>query len=193
MKIYLLDRDAENYRWMEYKGNWFEFFLKLLDSEPLGKFEEKIEWKTIKEKKEIGMSDYPCFSVPAISQKAYNVLSNSFLNLVEIFPFAFNKKYGQYYFMNIINLLDCLDVEKSELKFSSDGKRIMRIKRYVFQEKILDMNTTIFKLKNKRRGEVFVNEETKLLIENAGLEGFIFTQVWDSEDPDFVYEPKKIF
>ena len=58
MKIYLLDRDAENYRWMEYKGNWFEFFLKLLDSEPLGKFEEKIEWKTIKEKKEIEKSRY---------------------------------------------------------------------------------------------------------------------------------------
>ncbi len=139
------------------------------------------------------MSDYPVFSVPAMSQKAYDVLSNSFQNLVEIFPLAPNKKYGQYYFMNIINLLDCLDVEKSDLKFFSDGKTIMRIKRYVFQEKILDMNTTIFKLENLRRGEIFVNEETKLLIENAGLEGFIFTQVWDSEDPDFVYEPRKIF
>lgn len=95
--------------------------------------------------------------------------------------------------MNIINVLDCLDVEKSDLKFFSDGKRIMRIKRYVFQEKILDMNTTIFKLENKKRGEIFVNEQTKLLIENASLEGVIFTQVWDSENPDFVYEPRKIF
>ena len=193
MKIYLLEPDAKNYRWMEYKGNWFEFFWKLVDSEPLGKFEKKIKWKTIREPKEIRMSDYPVFSVRAISQKAYDVLSDSFLGLAEIFPLAPNKKYGQYYFMNIINLLDCLDVEKSDLKFCSDGKRIMVIKRYVFQEKILDMNTTIFKLKNKRRGGIYVNEETKLLIENAGLEGFIFTQVWDSEDPDFVYEPRRIF
>ena len=84
MKIYLLERDAKNYRWMEYKGNWFEFFWKLLDSEPLGKFEKKIKWKTIREPKEIRMSDYPVFSVPAISQKAYDVLSDSFLGLAEI-------------------------------------------------------------------------------------------------------------
>lgn len=192
MKIFVIKSDAENYRWLEYKGNWFDFFSNLLDSNPLGVFEHTIEWKTIRDKKDLPIGDFPCFSVPAISQKAKYVLEKHFEGLVEIFPFAPNKKYGQFYFMNITNLLDSLDLEKSELKFALDGKRIMRIKRYVFQEKILEMNTNVFKLQNKKRGEIFVNEITKQLIEDAGLEGFIFTQVWDSENPDFVYEPRKI-
>lgn len=193
MKIFVIKSDVENYKWIDCKGNWFDFFSNLLDSVPLKVFDRKIEWKTISDKNDLPIGDFPCFSVPVISQKAKFVLEKHFEGLVEIFPFAPNKKYGQFYFMNITNLIDSLDLEKSELKFALDGKRIMRIKRYVFQEKILEMKTNVFKLQNKKRGEVFINDKTKQLIEDAGLEGFIFTQVWDSENPDFVYEQKKVF
>ena len=92
----------------------------------------------------------------------------------------------------MINILNVLDVKNSKIKYFSDGN-IMRIENFVFISEILSKNTNIFKVQGIERGEVFVNEETKQLIESAGLKGFIFTQVWDSEDPDFVYEPRKIF
>ena len=94
--------------------------------------------------------------------------------------------------MNIMNVLDLLDAEKSIIKRLSSGK-IIDIKKYSFDEKILSINSNLFQLHHVSRSLIFVNEKTKQLIESAGLEGFIFTQVWDSEDPDFAYEPRKIF
>ena len=202
MKIYLLDCDAENYRWLEYKNifvdynghkvSLFDYFhAHLVNVESMNGFNEIIKCKTIRDKKERVLGDYPYFVLPAISQKAKEVLEKHLENLVEIFPLDVGK-WGIYYFLNIMNVLDLLDTEKSIIRRLSSGK-IIDIKKYTFDEKILSINSNLFQLQHASRSLIFVNEETKQLIESAGLEGFIFTQVWDSEDPDFVYEPKKIF
>ena len=201
MKIFLLERDAENYRWLEYKNifvnyngykvSLFDYFhAHIVNVESMSDFNEIIECKTIRDKKERKLGDYPQFALPAISEKAKNVLEKHFNGLVEIFPLNVGK-WGTYYFMNIMNVLDLLDTEKSSIRRLSSGK-IIDVKKYSFDNKILSINSNIFQLQNISRGLIFVNEETRNLIENAGLEGFIFTQVWDSENPDFVYEPRKI-
>lgn len=201
MKIFLLERDAENYRWLEYKNifvnyngykvSLFDYFhAHIVNVESMSDFNEIIECKTIRDKKERKLGDYPHFALPAISEKAKNVLEKHFNGLVEIFPLNVGK-WGTYYFMNIMNVLDLLDTEKSSIRRLSSGK-IIDVKKYSFDNKILSINSNIFQLQNISRGLIFVNEETRNLIENAGLEGFIFTQVWDSENPDFVYEPRKI-
>lgn len=201
MKIFLLDRDAENYRWLEYKNifvnyngykvSLFDYFhAHIINVESMSDFNEIIECKTIRDKKERKLGDYPHFALPAISEKAKNVLEKHFNGLVEIFPLNVGK-WGTYYFMNIMNVLDLLDTEKSSIRRLSSGK-IIDVKKYSFDNKILSINSNIFQLQNISRGLIFVNEETRNLIENAGLEGFIFTQVWDSENPDFVYEPRKV-
>ena len=146
MKIYKLEHEAEDYRWLEYKGPWFEFFRKIiLSTEPIGEFHEKIECTTIRDKKERVLGDYPCFSVPAISEKAKNTLQDFWLNLVEIFPLE-TGKLGKYYFINIINSLDCLNTDKSEIIYFSDGLRIMRVKKYYFNN-ITEEESRIFVLK----------------------------------------------
>lgn len=201
MKIFLLERDAENYRWLEYKNifvnyngykvSLFDYFhAHIINVESMSDFNEIIECKTIRDKKERKLGDYPHFALPAISEKAKNVLEKHFNGLVEIFPLNVGK-WGTYYFMNIMNVLDLLDTEKSSIRRLSSGK-IIDVKKYSFDNKILSINSNIFQLQNISRGLIFVNEETRNLIENAGLEGFIFTQVWDSENPDFVYEPRKV-
>lgn len=201
MKIFLLERDAENYRWLEYKNifvnyngykvSLFDYFhAHIVNVESMSDFNEIIECKTIRDKKERKLGDYPHFALPAISEKAKNVLEKHFNGLVEIFPLNVGK-WGTYYFMNIMNVLDLLDTEKSSIRRLSSGK-IIDVKKYSFDNKILSINSNIFQLQNISRGLIFVNEETRNLIENAGLEGFIFTQVWDSENPDFVYEPRKV-
>lgn len=201
MKIYLLDRDAENYRWLEYKNifvdynsnkiSLFDYFhLHLVNVESMNGFNELIECKTIRDKKGRTLGDFPHFALPAISEKAKNVLEKHLEGLVEFFPLNVGK-WGTYYFMNIVNVLSLLDNEKSIIRRLSSGK-IIAINKYVFDESIFSINSSLFQLKNVSRSLVFINEITKQLIEDAGLEGFIFTQVWDSENPDFVYEPRKI-
>lgn len=175
VKIYKLLHDAENYRWLEYKGNWFDFFSNMLDSKPIGNFNEKIECKAIRDKKDRVLGDYPCFSVPAISEKAKNILVKYLAGLVEIFPLE-TGKLGKYYFMNIPNIVDCLDTDKSEIKYLSSG-RIMEIKSYTFKYVPNMDSLKIFKLKNYERGEIYVHEGTKKLIEENNLEGFIFKEV----------------
>lgn len=202
MKIYLLDRDAENYRWLEYKnilvdynGNkisLFEYFnVHVTAGLSMTDFNEVVECTTIRDKKGRTLGDFPHFALPAISEKAKNVLENYFEGLVEIFPLDVGK-WGTYYFMNIMNVLDVFDTKNSIMTTLPSGI-ILQIKQYIFKPEIHNFNTRLFKIENDKRGPLYVNENTKQLIENAGLEGFIFTQVWDSENPDFVYEPRKIF
>lgn len=201
MKIYLLDRDAENYRWLEYKNTFVEyngykvslfdyFHAHLVNVESMKGFNELIECKTFRDKKERKLGDYPHFALPAISQKAKDILEKHFEGLVEIFPLNV-EKWGTYYFINITNVLNLLDFEKSEIRRLSSGK-IIAINKYSFLDSIFTINSNLFQLNHVSRSLVFVNEKTKQLIEDAGLEGFIFTQVWDSENPEFVYEARKI-
>ena len=67
-----------------------------------------------------------------------------------------------------MNVLDLLDTEKSSIRRLSSGK-IIDVKKYSFDNKILSINSNIFQLQNISRGLIFVNEETRNLIENAGL------------------------
>ena len=202
MKIYLLERDAENYRWLEYKNifvdyngyrvSLFDYFhAHVTAGISMAGFNERIECKTIRDKKNRILGDYPHFALPAISSRAKEVLEKHLEGLVEIFPLDAGK-WGTYYFLNIMNVLDVLDTEESTMKMLPSGL-ILNISKYIFTPEIINQNTRLFKIENDKRGPIYINEETKQLIESAGLEGFIFTQVWDSEDPDFVYEPRRIF
>ncbi len=184
VKIYLLERDAENYRWLEYKNifvdyngykvSLFDYFhAHLVNVESMNGFNEIIKCKTIRDKKERVLGDYPHFALPAISSRAKEVLEKHLEGLVEIFPLDAGK-WGTYYFLNIMNVLDLLDTEKSIVRRLSSGK-IIDIDKYSFDEKILSINSNLFQLHHVRRSLIYINEETKQLIESAGLEGFIFT------------------
>lgn len=178
MKLYILKSESENHRWIELTENYFDFFWNMLDSNRIDFFNDSIKWRTIRDKKDVQLGDFPHFTVPVISQAAYNVLNTYLTDLTQIFPFAMNKKYGQYYFINIINVLDCLDLSKSDINFFSDG-RIYKINKFSFNSNISKMNTTIFKIKKFERGDVFVNENIKKIIEVSELDGFTFQEVAD--------------
>ena len=178
MKIYIMAPNADNYRWLEYCDNkWFDFFYSLLDSKPIGLFDGRIKCRMIPEKNNQTLGDYPNFSVPALSEKSENLLRAYFGNLVEIFPLE-TGKLGKFFFMNVINILDCLDEEKSNIDFLNPNKYMM-INSYTFKEFSDQDLLKIFKLRKNERGEIYVSEQTKTLIEKSGLEGFKFTQVGD--------------
>jgi hypothetical protein len=182
MSIYKLKSNPEEFGWVEPIGNWFNFFWELQNCKPLGRFDKIIKFKQIKDKPEIVLGDFPTSSIPIISENAKEAIQEHFSKLVEIFPIDIkNKKKQKYYFMNAINIYDCLDIDNSEIEYFTDCSGIMEIKKYVFKE-LSENKSRIFKIENKERGEIYVNENTKQIIENANLLGFVF------EDTSLPYE-----
>lgn len=175
MKIYELDNDAENYRWLEYEGNWFHYFHNLLDSKPIEPTKETIYCHSIRDKKERVFGDYPCFTVPAISEKAKGYLLPFWGDAVQMFPLV-TRKNGMFYYLNVINILDCMDEDKAEIKYLNPNK-FMRIIKYVFKNNYDAKALRVFKIRKDERGPIYVSEETKKLIEDAKLEGFEFVEV----------------
>jgi hypothetical protein len=80
-----------------------------------------------------------------------------------------------------LDVIDCLDYEKSELSyFRSDPHDIKKILKYEFlKDKIRDK--VIFKIPENKLNVPFVTDQFKLEVEKHGLEGFRFEEVWDSE------------
>ncbi|HEX9649321.1 MAG TPA: DUF1629 domain-containing protein [Cyclobacteriaceae bacterium] len=72
---------------------------------------------------------------------------------IEIFPFKLFSSKGkllsdELYHINPVGLVDCLDLEKSEIKYhEEDGKKeLVRIKEYVFRKDKLEHASCIFKI-----------------------------------------------
>ena len=178
MKIYNLLHDAENFRWLEYQGNWFDFFQNINVNNPrIENFDYIIKCKSIRDKKERILGDYPVFSVPAISQAAKIVLENQLDDLVQILPLE-TGKLGKYYILNIINVLDCLDKQKSEIQYlSPSSEKIYKIKKWKFNEVLTNENSKIFVIQNQLGERIYINEDIKILIEENNLKGFVFKEV----------------
>ena len=191
MKIYNLLHDAENYRWLEYyqkledykdaryyHGDLFDFFHNLTCNEQkIENFNYIVKCRTIRDKKERVLGDYPCFTVPAMSQAAKDLLEPQLSEYVQFFPLDVGKR-GQYYFLNIFNVIDCLDKEKSEFRYlSSSSEIIFEIKKWKFNDKLTNENSKLFIIKNQAGQRWYVNENIKNLIENNHLKGFVFREV----------------
>ncbi len=89
---------------------------------------------------------------------------------VELLPMEVE---GQpHYIVNIINVIDCLDKENSEIKyFKSNPTKIMRIVKHVFHEKHT-MDSYLFKLPSFP--DMFCTQKFKDLVEHNGLTGLRF-------------------
>ncbi|MEN8435553.1 hypothetical protein NX821_002769 [Clostridium septicum] len=112
-----------------------------------------------------------------VSEKAKEILSERYKEHIQFLPMIYNGTI--YYIDNILNIFECIDYEKSELKILS-GKYIVDVNKYVFKDNV--KKVPIFKIYLDgviKRTDSFVNDEFKKLIEDSGLEGFKFTEVFD--------------
>ncbi len=79
--------------------------------------------------------------------------------------------------LNIINIVDCLDENKSEVLYFKDNKRIMHIKKYSFKKEFLT-KTMLVKMPQLSRSYIFATDlfrEKVLKYKLTGLEfNFIF-------------------
>ena len=86
----------------------------------------------------------------------------------------------QLFVLNVTEIRDCLDREKSKLKLFSNSGRIMRIEKYAFHREMLS-NAFIFKIPEEVHAHPYVTDGFKNLIEQNGIKGFKFVLVWQDE------------
>ena len=148
-------------------GRWFPMPLEIL-KEPEGY--EKLP-----------RGDFPCFisGAAVFTQKAVTALADLLEGQVELLPIICEA--GDYQLANVIRVVDALDEANSDVQRFEDG-RVMDVERYAFHPEKLK-GLTIFKLPQFRRGRVYVTERFVDRVREAGLKGFRFELLWDSEVP----------
>jgi hypothetical protein len=116
-------------------------------------------------------SDYPSLADPVVTEHALTVLRPLIADSVEILPLAY--PHEPLYALNVVRVLDCLDDDRLVYH---EGTTI--IEKYAFKPGSTE-GQHIFKIK-RLLSRVFVSEEFKRRVDDAGLLGFHFFAV----DPD---------
>lgn len=114
----------------------------------------------------------PLFSGKAIEQfKALNVGNIEFFD-IDVYDPETGTTYDAYKLVNIVGVVDCVDMEKSDLKFYTDGD-IKRIWKLVLDEGKIPGEMKVFRLE-KFRTIIVVHDIVKKAFEKAGVTGCVF-------------------
>ena len=109
-----------------------------------------------------------------LNEKSYKILYPYIKNEAQIFKVKCEN--DNLYVVNITNIIDCLDYDKSEIKRFPSSGRVMRVIKYVFKIEKL-RNTTIFKLPEFPKGISYVTENFKNIVEKNNIKGFKFKEL----------------
>ncbi|MGF7046897.1 hypothetical protein J2T13_001399 [Paenibacillus sp. DS2015] len=124
--------------------------------------------------------DFPVYRVgkPVISERVKEVIAPVVSNETEILPLIHDDL--NLHVLNIINVLDCVDWERTDSRRYKDGSWA-DFNKLVFDLNRIPDNTYMFKIKEVATVTVYVTEAFKYLIESNNLKGLDFCEVYDSE------------
>ena len=117
------------------------------------------------------------------NQKAKDCLEGVFGDYVEFVPAKYQDDI--YYIVNVLNVIDGLNYEKSEFKKTHDGSPYS-VKKFSFKPNIVK-DVSIFKVFLKDHiysTNLLVSQEVKDIVEANGLTGFSFEEVWRDDETD---------
>lgn len=184
MKIWDLQEDVNIYEHLTLVDGgtekWNEF-TDMFRGRHLSSNYQKLKLKLIEHGGKLKRGDMPYLSpgVPVFSVKAIDALKDYLNNNAEIMEVECD--ISDFKIINIINVISCLDHERSEIKYYPNSERIMRIKKYFFnKEKVAKEH--IFKIIEQPRAIIFVSDDFRNRVIESGLEGFKFVEIWDSEE-----------
>lgn len=84
--------------------------------------------------------------IPVVSSRAKTVLQPLTVDQCEFLPLI-EIQGEQYYAINVTNIIDCLDIERSDVRyFTGEPKRIMAIHQFIFDEHKIPGTAVIFKI-----------------------------------------------
>ncbi|WP_373461116.1 imm11 family protein [Paenibacillus sp. V4I5] len=111
-------------------------------------------------------------NAPIFSERAVTALANFLENTSQVLPLKHEKE--KFYAINILNIVDGFDKQKSKIKYFNSGK-IMNIEEYFFHcDKIV--NQHIFKIPERLKSTVFVSDVFVQAVKDHSLKGFIFKE-----------------
>jgi Immunity protein family (Imm11) len=144
----------------------------------------KIElWKPIivKKMEEKELSNAPGFysHIPVFDKVTLDVVKDLIKDSAEALPLLCDE--GEFYAINVIEVLDCINYDKAQFKTFRDGKRIMRFIKYEFTKNVVN-GKHIFKIVDEPLRRPFVSNEFRQRVIDCNLKGFKFELVWDSEE-----------
>lgn len=118
------------------------------------------------------------YSLPVISEPIADVLMKNCPDEIELFEVKIDMKISsRYYFVNILNIVDCIDLEKSVYTLFTPNALVFKtIDKLVFAtEKI---NKDIFRIKGVRT-KIIISEKIKGEIEALNFEEIELTSIDD--------------
>jgi hypothetical protein len=137
-------------------------------------FEEKlddfipVEMKVVKKGKHSDFYGY-LPGIPIISLETKEFLSPFIENSVQFLEFKLKQ---DIFALNVTNVIDCIDYDKSIIE---DGS----IRKIEFDKSKLE-GQYIFKIPQRRRSAVYVTDALKDIIEKSPFKGYEFDEIWDS-------------
>lgn len=109
-----------------------------------------------------------------LNEYAFNILKPYLKGHAQIF--RLKHRDGVLYVINVTDVIDCLDYDKSEIKRFPSSGRVMKVIKYAFHRSRLK-NTTIFKLPEFVKTTCYVTEEFKKVTEENNIKGFKFEEL----------------
>ncbi len=183
MHIYQLNPDANHFQNLVLKNiNDLNDVNRLLPGTPMGSTWRPVRVEVFRgdrRNKHLPAGDFPTFDVvPTFSARAAQVLGDLLTDHGELLPLVCEE--GQYFVFNCTTFVDGLDTERSEIVYFDDGS-VNLVRSYVLDsDKVA--GRPVFRLRGERMLNVFVNEAFVRQVQEAGLRGFDFRQVWPQPD-----------
>jgi len=107
------------------------------------------------------------------SQDALAVIKDLIKDSLELLPITWLTRSDEiFYFLNIIDVVDCLNKELSVFEYFSSGK-VMSVEHYEFIEERI-INKHIFRILETKRSRFYVSDEFKKRVESSKLRGLTF-------------------
>ena len=122
----------------------------------------------------------------AIDDRAYEVLHPIFSDCCEFLPFLpYQGK--DFYWMNVLTIVDCLDHERTKQKIGKSGKPFGKIEEYHFAPAQFT-KATLFRVPKQvtlltLTGTSHPQTEFKTLVERLGFTGLSFEEIWSEDGP----------
>lgn len=174
MNYYIIDSDANKYESLGPVNIEETISMLSFDGTP-----KKAKWFPVKVQPyfdtsgvRLPKSDFPCFTEPAFSRKAIEVLRDLLEPNGEILPIICDK--DEYFTFNTTRIIDALNFEKSDVKYFKSSGGVMRINKFVFKKELQLPN--FFRIPQVVK-ICFVDDEFKKRVEEHNLVGFVFKPI----------------
>ncbi|MGO4269247.1 DUF1629 domain-containing protein, partial [Paenibacillus sp. TAF58] len=124
------------------------------------------------------------------NDKALNTLHELIEGNIEVLPYFHPK--DTYYAINVLNVVDCLDRSVAVLNIDEKYNKVRNINKYAFHKDRIE-HEIMFKIPEKVYSEIFVTDIFVEKVKQAGLTGFRFAEIWDSENEYWpIHDPKAV-